>query len=48
MVAAGNAVVLGPERSYIQNISTGEVMELEEREGMYMVKMWVNNSGASF
>jgi hypothetical protein len=48
MVAAGNAVVFGPERSYIQNIETGEIMELEEREGMYMVKMWVNNTDARF
>ena len=36
MVAAGNTVVFGPERSYIQNSTTGEVMELEEREGMYL------------
>ena len=48
MVAAGNTVVFGPERSYIQNVATGEVVDLEEREGMYMVKMWVRNNGAGF
>jgi len=45
MVAAGNKVVFGPEESYIQSVKTGERMELEEKEGMYMVEMWVKGGG---
>ena len=45
MVAAGNMVVFSPEENYILSLETGERMELAEKEGMYMVEMWVNGKG---
>jgi len=45
MVAAGNMVVFSPEENYIQSTTTGERVELSEREGMYMVDMWVQGNG---
>ena len=45
MVAAGNMVVFSPDENNILSLETGERMELEEKEGMYMVEMWVNGKG---
>ena len=42
-VAAGNRVVFGPEGAYIQNVETREKLWLQEKGGMYMLKMWVQN-----
>ena len=44
MVAAGNMVVFSPEENYILSLATGERMELAEKDGMYMVDMWVNGN----
>jgi len=44
MVAAGNRVVLG-EQSYIESMTTGERVCLEEKEGMYMVNMSIKGDG---
>ena len=41
-VKAGNRVVFEEEASYIEDKVTGERMYLEERGGMYMLKLWVN------
>ena len=41
MVKAGNTVVFAPEGSYIYDGYTGEVMNLEEQRGMYMLKVWI-------
>jgi len=42
MVAAGNRVVFGDE-NYIESMTTGERVNLEEKDGMYVMKMWVQN-----
>jgi hypothetical protein len=44
IVGAGHRVVFDDE-SYIEDKSSGERMKLEEKEGMYMVKLWVKNEG---
>ena len=41
MVAAGNRVVFSPEGSYVEDVSSGEVVWLKEQGGMYMLKVWV-------
>ena len=41
MVKSGNTVVFSPDGSYIYDADTGEVMNLEERYGIYMLKVWV-------
>ena len=41
IVAAGNRVVFDPSGSYIEDASTGERMQLKEKGGMYMLKLWV-------
>ena len=41
MVAAGNRVVFDPNGSYIEDTDTGERMQLKEKSGMYMLKLWV-------
>ena len=45
IVSAGNTVVFDPDGSYIQDKATGEKMWLKESGGMYMLKMWVKNTG---
>jgi len=46
-VKAGNRVVFDDAGSYIEDKQTGERMYLEERAGMYMLKLWVQR-GQSF
>ena len=41
VVSAGNRVVFDEEGSYIQDKLTGEIMDLREDNGMYMLNMWV-------
>ena len=41
IVSAGNRVVFDSEGSYIEHKPSGEWMELEERKGLYVLKMWV-------
>ena len=40
-VKAGNRVVFDPEGSYIEEIATGERLQLKEQGGMYTLKLWV-------
>ena len=40
IVNAGNRVVFDDEGSYIEHKSSGEWMPLEERKGLYTLKMW--------
>jgi len=42
---AGNRVVLEADGGYIEDLVTGEVLELKMKEGMYMLKMWVRRGG---
>jgi len=44
MVKAGHTVVFDKEGSYIWDKSSGEVMNLEEVNGMFMLKAWVKSS----
>ena len=44
MVNAGNTVVFSKDSSYIYDEATGEVMNLEERNGMYLLKLWIRSS----
>ena len=41
IVGAGNRVVFDDEGSYIEHKTSGEWMPLEERGGIYVLKMWV-------
>ena len=45
MVKVGNRIVFDEEGSYVEDKATGEVAWLEERGGMYMLKLWVKASG---
>ena len=40
MVQAENTVVFTKNGSYIEDDRTGERMHMEERNGMYMLKLW--------
>ena len=44
MCKAGHAVVFHPKRSYIQNIRTGETIDMVERDGLYELRCWVKPS----
>ena len=44
MVKAGNRVVFDPLGSYVQDVQTGECMNLREEGGMYMLKLWAKRS----
>ena len=39
--AANNRVVFDSDGSYIENKDSGEITWLEEKKGMYMLKLWV-------
>ena len=41
VVGSGNVVVVDSDGSYIQNKTSGKVIPLEARGGMYVLKMWV-------
>jgi len=41
LVKAGNTVVFSPEGSYVYDGYNGETMNLEARNAMYMLKVWV-------
>ena len=45
IVAAGNKVVFDEEGSYIEDKRTKEKIWLREEKGMYMLKLWVKNTG---
>ena len=45
MVRAGHTVVFSPQGAYIYDEESGEVMNMEEQGGMYMLKMWVKRTG---
>ena len=42
---AGNRVVFAASGSYVQDETSGETMELTEKGGMYMLKLWVKAQG---
>ena len=44
VVRAGNTVVFDSDGSYIQDKKTGEYMNLVERIGLYMLRMWTKGS----
>ena len=44
---AGNRVVFSASGSFVQDEQTGETMPLEEKGGMYMLKLWVEAQGFS-
>ena len=44
MVKAGNTVVFDQNGSYIYDGATGAIMHLEDRNGMYLLKVWVRSS----
>ena len=47
MVKAGHTVVFDTEGSYIENKSSGVWIPLEERNGLYTLKMWIPKDQAS-
>ena len=38
---AGNRVVFDPKGSYVEDTTSGEKISLQEKDGMYMLKLWV-------
>ena len=48
MVAAGNRVVFDSQGSYIEDPQTGEVMNLEERQGIYILRLWTKVPRTTF
>ena len=46
IVVAGNRVVFD-EESYIEDKTTGEWIDLSERDGLYTVNMWVPKDQAN-
>ena len=38
---AGNRVVFEEGKGYIEDVKTGERINMVEKDGMYMLKMWV-------
>ena len=47
MVEAGNTVVFTKSGSYIEDDWTGERMNMKEKNGMYMLKLWTRSEKAS-
>ena len=43
--ATGNRVVFDSAGSYIENKSSGERSWLQEKNGMYMLRLWVKKEG---
>ena len=48
VTAAGNTVVFKKGYGYIEEESTGEKIWMEEKEGMYVVKLWVPKNQKGF
>ena len=48
MVAAGNRLVLDGQGSYMEDPQTGEIMNLEERQGMYILRLWTKVPRTTF
>ena len=44
LVKAGNTVVFDQQGSYIYDKDTGETMSLQEDNGMYVLKSWVQKA----
>ena len=44
LTQAGNKVVFDPKGGYIENMETGERMNMQEKGGMYVLKLWVQRS----
>ena len=44
LVKAGNTVVFDPTGSYIYDGYTGDLMNLQEDNGMYLLKTWVQKA----
>ena len=42
---AGNRVVFAASGSYVQDETSGETMELVEKGGMYMLRLWAKTQG---
>ena len=45
VVQAGNRVVFSASGSFVQDEQIGETMELVEKGGMYMLRLWVKAQG---
>ena len=45
VVQAGNRVVFAASGSYVQDETSGEIMALTEKGGMYMLTLWVKAQG---
>ena len=41
LCAAGNKVVFDDEGSYILNKATGKITKMEEKRGVYVIRVWV-------
>ena len=41
IVQAGNRVVFDPEGRFIEDITTGEWIDIKEKNGLYALTMWV-------
>ena len=48
MVNAGNRVVFDRAGSYIEDPETGEIMHMEEKQGMYVLRLWAKIAKTGF
>ena len=47
LVSAGNTVVFAPGGAYIHHVDSNEYIQLQEKQGMYQLRMWVKTSGGA-
>ena len=48
LLNTGNRVVFDRSGSYIEDPTTGEIMYLEEKQGMYVLKLWTKTAKPDF
>ena len=48
MVNAGHRVVFDKDGSYVEDPATGEVMNIEEKQGMYVLRLWAKTNRSGF
>ena len=48
VTAAGNTVVFRKDHGYIEEDKTGEKIWMKEKDGMYVVTLWVPRAKAGF
>ena len=45
VIQAGNRVVFEQNGGWIEDVQTGEKLWMKEKDGMYLLKLWVKRGG---